>query len=281
MVAVLPDDSPLKEYLDSCPRRSRFFVTVPYVMQPDGTLTPVRPLRGPCVAYDARPCRLVKSHVRPRSTGPAIPLHVLCCQVHGIAFTLYPPGHVPYGRGPAVRLGFDGGPVQPEADRDPTDLRVEGTIFEAARDAAQGKAWDRARDGGSARWWQTQRRHLAQAALWLGVLPGLAATTRERIAAALGVPLLLLREHAARVQRAPGYRSRGAAVMAVVGALPVGVAVDRLAEAGCVIGRWSAAARGDRHGVLRLSTSQHIAPRAPAAAPRGPSPAHESETLAS
>lgn len=252
-------------------------MTAPYVAQADGTFAPVRPSNGPCWADDTRSCRLVRSHVRHRSTGPPIPLLVLRCQVHEIAFTLYPPGHFPYGRVPAIRLGLDGGPLQSGPDED----RFGGTIFEAARDAARGKAWDRSRDGGSERWWQTQRRWLARTALWLGVLPGLGAKVREHIAAALGVPLLLLREHAARVRQSEGYRSRGRAAMAALSALSVLCPEDRLMHAGHIAGLWGAWARCDRHGVLRPPRSQLAASRAPPSALTGPRPVHESETWAS
>jgi hypothetical protein len=112
-----------------------------------------------------------------------------------------------------------------------------GTVFEAAVDAAEGKAWqrdspvychDRWDDGqpqvsgkhqqrvGLQKWWSTQSQGLLRLTRWLGVAVEQSDNVRERVAAALGVALLVLVEQVSRVQQRPGYRSRGSAVMAVV-----------------------------------------------------------------
>jgi hypothetical protein len=44
------------------------------------------------------PCHLWVDHQRARKTGPCFQLTVVHCGLHRRAFTLYPPGHVPYGR---------------------------------------------------------------------------------------------------------------------------------------------------------------------------------------
>jgi len=239
----------------------------------------VRPAQGPCGADDRRPCRLVESHKRQRKTGPCIALSVLRCQTHGLAFTLYPPGHFPYGRKPAVRVGLDRSPVRVDAESESrTDTLFEGTIFDAAMEAARGMAWDRRRDGGSNRWWQTQRRQIEVALLWLGLLPSLTAAVRERVSVALGVPLLLVREQVTRLRNAPGYRARGAAVTAVLSALPGGSPLDRLAWAGHLVGLWAAPSRCDRRGFLRRSPFWRGDPRAPPARSIVADPNHESET---
>lgn len=101
-----------------------------------------------------------------------------------------------------VRVGLDGSPVRSEAGAESkTDTLFGGTIFDAAREAARGEAWDRLRVGGSDRWWQTQRRQVERALRWFGLLPGVAAAVRERIAAALGIPLLLLLEQVERMRK--------------------------------------------------------------------------------
>jgi len=43
-------------------------------------------------------CRLVRHSFRDRKTGPRFALRILFCATHGCHFTVYPPGHVPYGR---------------------------------------------------------------------------------------------------------------------------------------------------------------------------------------
>ena len=73
-------------------------MVAPYLPDSDGRLIVRRPSVGPCSGRDGQPCRLSLHHERPRKTGPCFALSVLRCRAHGIAFTVYPPGHVPYGR---------------------------------------------------------------------------------------------------------------------------------------------------------------------------------------
>ena len=54
------------------------------------------------LAGAAGPCQVGGAGWRARSTGPRHPLRVVRCRVHEIAFTLYPVGHVPYGREPVL-----------------------------------------------------------------------------------------------------------------------------------------------------------------------------------
>ncbi len=84
------------------------FVSAPYVATAGGVLRPMGrvdrcPLGGDGV------CRLTVQLYRPRKTGPGYPVQVLLCRTHGRSFTVYPPGHVPYGRiavAPVDALGF-------------------------------------------------------------------------------------------------------------------------------------------------------------------------------
>lgn len=171
---------------------------------------------------------------------------VLTCKTHRLGFTLYPPGHVPYGRARVVPVAPDGaaivdGPGGAEA--------FFGTVFEAALDASKGEAWDRERVGGSERWWGTQGRGITAALRICGVTPGLGEAEREGIAAALGVGLLLLREQAQGIAAAPGYRRRGDAVRAVLGALAPGPCVlERLMASGHMAGLWGAPHGWDPQG---------------------------------
>jgi len=155
-------------------------VTVYEASGAGGGLEPRWPCVGPCAAEDERPCRLRRSHKRARKTGPGEKLQVASCGVHGRGFTLYPPGHVPYGRRPVAPVASDGAPIArtPErwsppsgepAARCPAVRRFEGTWFETAIDAADGRAWPRGSPGASELRWETQRRALVRQAAWLGV----------------------------------------------------------------------------------------------------------------
>jgi len=107
--------------------------------------------------------------LRQRKTG--IPwgfLAFVTCSVHGTSYTLYPPGHVPYGRTPWVPLGPDGSAL--EQGEGEEACPPSSGYFAAAQDAAAGERWpvdtspnppDAVRS--------TQRRRLARAEGILGL----------------------------------------------------------------------------------------------------------------
>ena len=146
------------------------------------------PAYGPCGLGAGDACHLVVDHHRPRKTGPCFPLAVLRCTTHGRAFTLYPPGHVPYGRRAIAPVAADGSLVRAddldearprgaghEVEPDeqvvsPEALAFSGTVFDAALDAACGRIWQRDHlPGGTDRWWSTQGRWIERALLLLGL----------------------------------------------------------------------------------------------------------------
>lgn len=217
------------------------FIVTPYEPASDGRLVPELPQEGPCRG-DGETCRLRVHHLRERSTGPCFPLTVLRCATHGRAFTVYPPGHVPYGRLALVALAPNG-----EAVRGAEPFA--GTLFEAARDAARGVAWPREQPGGSDKWWGTQGRRVWGAALLTGVAPELPARLRPELAGLLDVDLLVLTGEPAPA----GYRSLGLAVCRVLDALyPGPCLVDRLGAAGALAGLWGEPLRFDPStGVVR------------------------------
>lgn len=219
---------------------------------------------GVCFTRDQVACVLGVHHVRERKTGPCFPLTVLrCVATHGMGFTLYPPGHVPYGRVRVAPVAPDGRAIE-EGPRGAEAF--EGTIFEAALCASRGKAWDRESAGGSERWWGTQWRRLAVALRICGLVPGLSEAEREVMAAAAGVALLLLREQARAVAAGPGYRRRGQAVEAVLGRLAgPPCTLSRLMAAGHRAGLWGSPLWWDG-SCARLRSWSFPGPRA--AAPR-------------
>jgi hypothetical protein len=74
-------------------------------------------------------CRIHAAGWRPRRTGPRYPLRIVRCRVHGQAFTLYPVGHVPYGREPVVC----------QTEQGDEDLR--SSLVGAAVAASRGERW--------------------------------------------------------------------------------------------------------------------------------------------
>ena len=174
------------------------------------------PSRGP-----EGPCDVVVHALRSRKTGPSHPLAVCRCHAHGLSFSIYPPGFVPYARRPLVDAP---GVASSSATEAPSFASV-------AREAASGVAWARESAGGSPRWWPTQTRLLLRLGWAVGAYAGPA---RDLVAVAVGLPLRLL----ARVADAVGFRARGRALTDVLEAL--GSDLDRLLLAGALAGCWGA-----------------------------------------
>jgi len=221
---------------------ARPFVITPYIEGADGILEPKLPLQGPCGELDNRPCRLWIDHRRERKTGPEFPLTVLRCGEHDrVAFTLYPPGHVPYGRQRIAPVAVDGSAVRGESD-DAVEA-FGSTAFAAAVDAANGQPWSRDERGP---WWSVQGRWLAHLMDWVGVAVDVDDVLRARLAATLGVAQLLLLDQVKHIVAAPGYRSRGQAVTAVLAALSRDASqYHRLVVAGYEAGLWARPLRWD------------------------------------
>lgn len=227
------------------------FIITPYEPDAAGRMVPMRPDEGPCSGADGHGCQLQWHSWRERVSGPTFPLRVAYCRRHQHWFTLYPPGYAPYLRSALAPVSADGSPLQGLA---PGAAGHGGALFEAALDAGARLAWPRDCPGGSDRWWGTQCRRLARATRLCGVAAELSESEREAIADTLGVDGLLLREWAGALSGATaGYRVRGQAVCAVLDALGAGPgAVDRLGEAGFLLGLWGAPLRWDpRARVLR------------------------------
>ncbi len=200
---------------------------------------PERPTRGACDREAGTTCRLSWHGWHQRKTGPKFALRVMRCRTHEVFFTLYPPGYAPYQRRPVAEVGTDGHPLlDPAGTLEPH----QHSLFAAALDASSGVPWDRSSAGSSDRWWSTQRRHIARAMTLCGVAPQQSAVVRERVAAVLGVPGLLLTEQSDGTRaHGAGYVVQGQAVVAVLTQLARHRPRDRaLLEAGYVSGVWGA-----------------------------------------
>ena len=173
-----------------------------------------------------------------RATGPCYPVAVVGCRVHGKRrYTLYPAGHYPYGRVAVVAYSA-GEELLWEADSG--GPAWQATLFGAAQDAAQGQMWPSEQN-----WWQrwdarrrrTQGRRLEMAGRLTGVSGGLKEREREQIATRLGVATMTVLSGAHRWGRS--WQSRGAAIVAVLGALACSATLgDRMGAAGAVSDLW-------------------------------------------
>jgi len=219
---------------------SRPFVTTPYDAS-GAEVVSVIPARGPCWSAGS-PCRIRRHHRRKRKTGPPWGwVHVVRCVTHRRAFTIYPPGHVPYGREPLVELAPDGGELGQPAPS--TQEAASPSLFAAARAAAEGVRWPR--EGapssvGGVR--TTQRRHIARAADLLGLAEEKTRTPSASVVAGVtGLAEGELVEVAAGLASSSDLLAWGHAVARVVGRLRARVGralMDRLAVLGHLAGLW-------------------------------------------
>jgi hypothetical protein len=232
-------------------------VTAAYVPRSTAALGPAVMPR--CCAHAVigdEACDLVVHHVRERKTGPRIPVTVLQCRTHRRAFTLYPLGHLPYGRLAVAPVGLDGELLrttegeQVGGKRPPTwSTTLFGSAF-AAIHASTVKLTD-------PRWWATKAsERLAQGAAILGIHPALSVRVVDEIAFRLEIPRLVLRQAAGAYERARGRAARGRVLVGVLGELGDTCLLDRMLAAGACAGcwgtvtRWDAASRGARGRVF-------------------------------
>lgn len=215
--------------------RALIFATAPYAPDADGVLRAVLPSR--CVFAEAGDrCSICEDHYRHRKTGPQFPLAVVCCKDHPIRrYTLYPPGHVPYGRRALVLCSHTGPPL---LDPDSGEAPRAGTLLEAADQASSGRRWAEHTAAEQAATRRTQGRHLDLTGRLLGVHPEQDDGERERVATRLRVPTMTLRAGAALWSSS--WTTRGAAVALVLAALSMdGSLLDRLLSAGYCAGLWA------------------------------------------
>lgn len=192
-------------------------------------------------------CALTVNHLRERKTGPEIAIAVLRCGTHRRAFTVYPFGHIPYGRVAVAPVALDGemlfsrqGGAQPDGKERPA---WEATLFGPAFAAVHGQAIKIT----DPRWWATETaERLAVGAALLGIHPDLSAQDGDAIALRLEIPRLVLRQAAGEYERARGRAARSRVLLGVLDHLgAVGCLLDRVLAAGAVAGCWSTVTRWD------------------------------------
>lgn len=258
------------------PVSSRPFLFSPYRSEAGGALAPVVPVALPCGEGNGTPCQVASHLWRPRKTGPKFPLLVVRCKTHGRATTIYPPGHYPYGRQPLQQLSPDGAqPLVAQGDgsgvvgsRLKTDFGE--TLFQAALDAAEGRAWLRKSTAAETdRYWSEQERQLVIAQGMTGVAEDLDLKVRERISRVLDVDLLVLLEEARRQAEDTGYRSRGRSIVRVLDAAPRSLClVDRLYVAAHLSGFRGPPVRIEEKTGRLLTDPFHVVERSSKPAPQ-------------
>ncbi len=198
---------------------------------------------GRCpVGADGSECRVGVHSTRVRKTGPCVPLVVARCHRHEIYFTVYPPGHVPYGRAAVLPLDLAGRRVD---GRNGASFATADTLWQATADAAADERWPET--GGLRGCRRTQGRRLELGADLLGLRA--TARTREQSASALRLPALVLHEAAATVRAQSSWRERASVVMQLLGrCLGPNRSAQWLLAAGEVAGLWGRPSRWDPGG---------------------------------
>ncbi len=105
--------------------KDRPFLCAPYVTEQEGRLRPVEGIDRCPLATVGETCGLRKHDFRDRKTGPEFALRILYCRRHRHYFTVYPPGHVPYGRQAIAPLDEQGRVVAPGQEA----ARWRSTLF--------------------------------------------------------------------------------------------------------------------------------------------------------
>jgi hypothetical protein len=212
-------------------------------------------------------CLVGVHHWRSRKHGPDFDLAVARCRFHGRAFTLYPPGWVPYGRLAVAPSKLDGG----------RSTGWDETVFPLALEVASGDPWpwsfgpDRARLSYSGEY-----AHLDACARLLGLHPDQALDLRHAIGEVLGLPTVLLVSLAQPAR--PLYLARARGVRRALEGLPVPVDWQALLVAGHLAGLWGPPLWLDRGHLVPLAfrgTRTHGPSPGDAGAPRSTTSARD------
>lgn len=186
-------------------------------------------------------CRVSHDHRRARKTGPRIPVAVLSCATHDRRFTVYPCGHVPYGREAVAPVDLDGRVLTVAVvDVAPTGLDPcapwRQTRYGAVLDAARGKAWPRDGPGSC---WTTQLRRLDELAALLGLDPAPSPALGEQLARHVDLPRLSLIDDSQHLAQAHGYEKRGVALRTTLERVSRGGCIlERVLACGSLVGLW-------------------------------------------
>ncbi len=103
----------------------RPFLCAPYVTEGGGRPRPVEGLERCPLASAGEACELTRHSFRDRKTGPEFALRIFYCATHRRHFTVYPPGHVPYGRQAVAPVDERGRVVAPGQEA----ACWQGTLF--------------------------------------------------------------------------------------------------------------------------------------------------------
>ncbi len=194
---------------------------------------------------DGEQCHISINHYRQRKTGPCFPIAVVGCYKHDFYFTLYPPGHLPYGRQPLMaNLSVDGNSVTFESDSmhgSENKLNsFKDSLFDAVLDAYHSKIWSKESTTGSMEpRFNTQLRKLDWASRLLGVHDALDIKQSEEIIQILNLKGQMIAESLSELKHQATAKKQGQVICQLLMMLPQTLSLfERLTEAGSVALLW-------------------------------------------
>lgn len=219
------------------PRATSPFLCAPYFAGEGERYEPSQTIDRCPWAGAGEPCQICKHGFRARKTGPQIPLRILLCKPHCRYFTVYPPGHVPYGRCGVAAVDLRGETIE-RSEMEP-DASCQGCLFEAALDVVAGRMWERepVEDLERPRY-PTQRRRLEHCGLLLGLSCALPRVVVEQIRDHLGLDGLDHTLERQRFQQPKRPTPRAEAILATHQQVARNQRVQRLLAAGSLSGLW-------------------------------------------
>lgn len=190
------------------------------------------PVPGRCPeGEDGSRCNVRAHGRRERKSGPEHALAVRRCHTHGVSFTVYPPGHVPYGRIAMVAADSEGRLVRGDA--------LALTVFSAVLDASDPEDVDGEEAVRKPRVHRrTRGRRIGLCASLVGISGVVTEPVRGRIAQALSVPALRLRDAARAYSASHSMRERASVVVSVLEALDLATRRVGLLVSGYFAGLW-------------------------------------------
>ncbi len=212
------------------------FLVVPYRCDSDGWIKAHLPTQCPLRQPGDPPCSVVRKGHRVRKTGPGFRFCIIRCRQHNRKFTAYPPGYAPFLRKPLVSLAVNGVGLC----KDESGSVLSDTVFKAALDAAQGKAWPKDAVAPAEQCFMTQTRHLRRITRLLGVATHMGARERETVAVGcLEITGLTAHEAHQSLENDHSYQSLGRNTRRVLYELASGYrAYERMLESGYLNGFW-------------------------------------------
>lgn len=224
---------------------NRVFVVSPYFPNEYGKWVAEIPAACPHEHHNDEACRIRINHYRERKTGPCFPLTIVECRTHSLCFTLYPPGHVPYGRHPLnTDIAVTGDSIILEAtDPSPADSLLtpyQNSFFAAALAANSQTIWpEESLYGSMEPRFITQLRQLDRASRLLGVHSDLLPRQTEEITEILDLSGQRVAEGWARLACPSTVKHHGEVLCQLLKLIPyTRTLFERLAHAGSTAGLW-------------------------------------------